>query len=233
MKLRLSLAAAALFIAGTSSAQTAEEIIKKHNAAVGGDAWTKVTSMKLTGTMSMQGMDFPLTITRIANKGVRRDMDIMGTKSYVIMTTKEGWMYIPAQGMDKPQPMPEEGVKAAQSQLALTDGLMNYAANGSKVALDGTEKIGDVQDYKIKVTNKEGKVATYLIDPNTFYITRIFMHMSMQGQEQDVTTNFSDYKKLPEGVVIAMTTDNGSYTETIKEIELNKTKDESIFKPTN
>jgi hypothetical protein len=45
----------------TAQAQTADEIVTKYAANLGGlDAMNKVSSYKITGTMTSQGMDLPL-----------------------------------------------------------------------------------------------------------------------------------------------------------------------------
>jgi hypothetical protein len=45
------------------------------------------------------------------------------------------------------------------------------------------------------------------------------------------TSNYSNYQKLPEGILFPMTVESGNGPFAIKSVEINKPVDESIFKP--
>ena len=63
----------------SAQAQTADEIIQKHTAAMGGlDAFNSVTSVKITGIVTAQGMDLPVTTQIINGKAMRTDVEVMG-----------------------------------------------------------------------------------------------------------------------------------------------------------
>jgi hypothetical protein len=60
------LALAAAFSIATTQAQTADEVVNKHIDAIGGkDAWKKVTSTKMEGSLNVQGTDVAITITKV------------------------------------------------------------------------------------------------------------------------------------------------------------------------
>ena len=42
------------------------------------EAFNAVKTAKMTGTVSVQGMDLPLTIQIINGKAIRNDVDVMG-----------------------------------------------------------------------------------------------------------------------------------------------------------
>jgi hypothetical protein len=50
------------------------------------------------------------------------------------------------------------------------------------------------------------------------------------GQEVEQTVSFSNFQKLPEGIVVAMTITQQFGDITITKVEVNKPVDESIFK---
>jgi len=215
-----------------AQAQTAADIVKKHNDAIGGTQnWNKITSIKKEGFMTVMGMDMPCTFTIVKGKGMRQDFTVMGSANYVIMTPTEGWMYIPAQGSTEPTPMPAEQLKDVAEQLDFQDKLMDASNKKYQVELQGKETIDGQECYKLKVTDANKKERTYFIDAKTFYTVRTEETANVQGQEMEVTVNYSDYKKLPEGIVVAMKEDSGdSGTMTYKTIEANTVKDESIFR---
>ena len=62
-----------------AKAQTADEIIAKHIEAIGGaENWKKVNSIKMEGTMQVQGAEVAVTQTVLHGKGSRQDISVMG-----------------------------------------------------------------------------------------------------------------------------------------------------------
>jgi hypothetical protein len=239
---KLSMLAAVMLTAGmtTVKAQTADEIIQKHITAIGGtENWNKIKSMKKIGSMSIQGMDVSMIYTVANFKGIRTDISAMGMNGYVIATPTEGWMYLPFQGMDKVTPIPAEQIKTKtyQEQLNVKANQLIDKSNISKAEYLGKDTINNVACLKLKITDKEGNEQTDYFDASTYYMIRTEAKVKGGGkdkdEEQDVTANFSDFQKQPEGVVIAMTVSApmGGGDINFKSIEINKSIDENIFKP--
>jgi hypothetical protein len=80
------------------------------------------------------------------------------------------------------------------------------------------------------VTKKGGSVSTLFIDPKNFYIIQSKSVQKANGQEMEVTTSYSNYEKLPEGIVVAksMTLPFGEMN--ISKVTVNGAVDESFFK---
>ncbi len=222
-------------LAATSFAQDAKEIVKKHNDAIGGtEKWSKVTSLRKEGTMNMQGMEMPFIITILKGKGMKQEFTVMGSENYVILTPTAGWSYIPAQGQTKPEPLPQEQLKDVAEQLDFQDKLMDASAKNYTIALMGKEDIDGKPSYKLKVTDADKNEHIYFVDAANWYLVRAQEKASVQGQEMEVTINYSNHTKLPSGIVVAMKEDTGvSGVLTYKKVEENTIKDESIFKPAN
>lgn len=233
MKKQLFLLLAGALLAGTAAtAQTADEIIKKHTEAIGGEAaWKKVASIKMTGSMTMQGMDINVVISKVKDKGMRQDINIQGKNNFIILTPTAGWAYFPIQGQTKPEPATPEMVKSQQDGLQIADELFDYAARGSKVEYVGKDDVDGTECLKLKVTDKDKNVSTLYIDPASYYIIKTVNKINANGKEMDESNTMSNYQKLPEGIVVPMSmgTDNGDVKFT--KIEVNTIKDDSIFKP--
>lgn len=213
--------------------ETASDIVKKHNEAVGGAKnWSKINSLKKEGTMTAMGMDLPTTFTVLKGKGMRQDFSVMGSDCYVILTPTGGWSFIPPQGQTKPEPMPEEQLKDVDQVLEIQDPLMAASDKKYTIELVGKEDIDGKPCHKLKVTDADKKEVTYFVDAATYYVTREVSTANVQGQDMEVVKTYSDYKKLPEGIVLAMKEDGGeSGSMTYTKIEANTVKDESVFKP--
>ncbi len=229
----LGLFTASVFFA---QAQTADEIIGKHIDAIGGaDAWKKVNTIKLDGTLSVQGgaLQIPLTITQLHNKGMRVDFSVMGQNAYQIMTPTAGWAYLPFQGQTKPEPSTADQVKAGADDLDAQGSLVDYKAKGHTVTLLGKEDVDGVDAYKLLLALKGGTTQTMLIDPKTFYVLKVISKQTVNGQEVEQNLVMSNYKKLPEGIVVPMNITRPEGEFAVSKVIVNGPVDEAIFKPSN
>lgn len=217
-------------------AQTADEIINKHVEAIGGlENWKKVTSMVQTGTMAVQGMNIDLTISTLNGKGTRQDIVAMGMTNYMIVTPTEGWRFFPIQGQQAPEAMTADDVKEGQDGLDVTGNLVDYKAKGHTAEFLGKEDVDGNECFKVKITQKGGKVETYFIDPKTYLLVKSVSVMKANGQEAEVFTSYSNYQKLPEGILVPMSMSiplgpGMNVDLTIAKVEVNKAIDESLFK---
>jgi hypothetical protein len=233
MKQLSMLLIAGALLAGTAvKAQTVDDIVKKHNDAVGGaDAWKKVSSIVMVGSVNANGMEIPVTITKVKDKGLRQDMEVMGTKGFVIMTPTAGWSFTPfGNGQTKPEPMTADDLKQSQDQMEM-DKLLTYAAAGAKVEYVGKDDVEGTECLKLKYTTKDAQVTTMYLDPATYYTIREVKKVKANGKEIDVTTNLGNFQKIPEGIVVPMTIGTGNGDVKITKVEVNTIKDDSIFKP--
>ena len=234
MKLVQSIALAAVMLVGatTVNAQTADEIIQKHIDAIGGNAWKNVHTLKLNGSMNVQGMELGMSQTVEDNKGMRMDMNIMGTNCYTIITPKEVWMYMPMQpGMDKVTPMSAEDIKMAQYKLNVRSVQIADKDLVVKAEYLGTDSVKGAACYKVKVTDKAGNLQTAFFDTKTFYMVRSESTLKLREQETEMGVDFADFKKLPEGIVLAMSWGTPQGDVTIKSVEVNKDYGPDVFKP--
>ena len=73
-------------------------------------------------------------------------------------------------------------------------------------------------------------------DPSSFYLIKSVTVRKSNGQEMEMSTTFSNYEKLPEGIVVAKSISmplgpgmNADFT--VSKVEVNKTIDPSAFVP--
>ena len=230
---RLLLSLTALLSIAMANAQTADEIISKHIDAMGGkENLSKITSVYVESGTEVMGSENPTKTTILYGKGYRSESNFNGQQLVNVVTDKGGWAINPFAGSPDPAAMPDEQYKSGEDQIYI-DPLLNYAAKGGKVELLGKEKVGSVDAYKLKYTNKDKAEITYYIDPATYYIIQAVRKGNAMGQEVTINVSFSDYKKNEAGFYMpyTMNIDMGQFAMKIntKKVEVNKPVDTSIF----
>lgn len=215
-------------------AQTADEIVSKHIEAIGGKtAIAGVKSVYMESSFEVMGNTAPSTTYIVTGKGYRNDVDFNGTKIIQCVNDKGGWGVNPMAGQSTPTAMPAEQVKAGQAQLQVGGPLFDYATKGYKITLIGKDTAGGTVQYKIKLSGIEGADYTYYIDGKTYYITKALNKTSIGGADQEVEIDFSNYKKLDNGYVMAfgqaIVLPQMTINITHNKIELNKPVDLTLF----
>jgi hypothetical protein len=222
---------AAIAITAHVQAQTADEVVSKYVTAIGGaDNWKKVNSIRKEGSFNVQGNDVSITITVLHNKGMRQDISVAGMSGYVIVSPTSGSTFLPFQGQTEPQPTPADALKLAQDAIDAQDVLVDYKAKGHSVELAGKETIDGAECFKLIVTLNSGKKITDFFDAKTGYLVRKIAKQMVNGQEVEQATTYSNFQKLPEGIVVPMTLIQPFGEITLSKVEINKPVDESIFK---
>lgn len=233
------LAMAVTLFTFAGQAQTAEEIVAKYITAIGGaDAWKKINSVVSEGKLTVQGADVTVTSTVLNGKGMRQDITAMGMTGYQIMTPTAGWSFMPFQGQQKPEPVTEEMLKESSDEYDTQGALIDYKTKGHSLEYLGKEEVEGTEAYKVKVIHKNGKIETMYFDPASFLVIRTVTKRKANGQEFEVVTSMSNYKKLPEGILVPMSINipvgPGMNADlSITKVEVNKPVNEAIFKPAN
>ena len=137
---------------------------------------------------------------------------------------------MPFQGQTAPEPLTDEDIKEGQPELDAQDELVDYIEKGSSVELVGKDDVDGTECFKLVLTFKSGKTESLFLDPKSYHIIRQIAKQKANGQEMEITTNLSNYQKLPEGIVVAMSISLPFGELNVKKVEVNKPVDEAIFK---
>jgi hypothetical protein len=219
----------------SASAQTVDEVIQKYTANIGGiDGFSKIKTLKITGTYTTQGYDLPLTISIVNGKAFRADVDAMGTSIVRAYKDGKGWTINPMAGATTATDVTGAELSALKSQCMMVSGLMDYKARGHQVELQGQVDVEGVKTYKVKFTNKEdGKITYYYISSSDYTMVKSESETDIQGRTVNVEVFYSDLKEFG-GLKFFMTRSQKMdgqvfQTTTYSNIEINPTIDEKIF----
>lgn len=224
-----------LFASLMVSAQTADEIAGKYIDAIGGrDQISKVNSMYTEGSLDVMGGTGTIKQTILTGKGAKDEIDVQGTSVTMCVTDSAGWSINPMTGNYNAEYMPPEQYKASKDEIYIGGPFTDYANRGYKLELAGQETIDSVNANKVIVTSPDSVITQYFFDPETGYLVQIIQTSNMGGQQMNITTGFSDFRKTDAGIVVPYkieTNYGGQFflTETVTKVEINQPVDPAIF----
>ena len=242
---RLVVAASLLFgSAHATAAQTADEVVEKHIAAIGGRAALgKLTSRILTGTITVTTpvgeFSGPIEVMNQAPNKVRTviNLDIPGVAKITIDQRFDGMTGYAIDTLQGNRDITGDQLEAMRNGFFPTP-LLNYKENGIGVELTGKEKVGERDAYVLVLKPKTGPSVKNFIDATTFLMIRQVVTADIPPVGPlEQTTDFSDEREV-DGVKIAHKIANSSsaqsFTITVSKVEHNGALDQTLFaKPAN
>jgi hypothetical protein len=147
----------------------------------------------------------PITIYLARNRKMRVELAFRGDTALQVFDGSNGWKLRPYLNRRVVEPFTDEEMKVSAGQQDLDGPLVDYAAKGNKIELAGIEKVEGRDDYKIKVTLKNGESKNVWIDADTFLETKIEgSPRRLDGVYHPVEIYYRDYRDVS-GVKIPFT----------------------------
>lgn len=231
-KLKVYMLSLTLLLSATViNAQTADEVIAKHIAAIGGkDKIAQIISINVESTIEVMGSSNYNKVNILNGKGYKSEFDFGGTKIIQCFTDKGGWFLNPLMGISSPTAMPNDDYNAGKDDMFVGGPLLDYAAKGNTVELKGIEKLGSRDAFKIIVTSPQNVVNTEFIDTVTYYIIKAVRNTN--GQETSAV--YSNFKTTDFGYTMAYTAEvtlpqGLTIISTVSKVEFNPSTDASAF----
>ncbi|MGZ5445249.1 MAG: hypothetical protein ACXW5U_17580 [Thermoanaerobaculia bacterium] len=236
MRKTLTLAAALLFAFSLQAADlTVDEILSKNAEARGGlEKLAAVKSMRLTGKLSMGGMEAPFTMSKKRPEMVKMEFTIQGMTGTQAFDGTNGWMVMPFMGKKDPEAISGDMLKELKDQADFDGPFIDYAKKGNKIELLGQADVEGTPAYKVKLTTKEGSETTVYLDAETFLEVKMEAKRKMQGQEIEGETTLGNYQDV-EGLLIPFSIEikpkgaPAGQTITVEKAEINPTIEDAAF----
>lgn len=179
--------------AGLVTAQSVDEIVAKNLEAKGGAARiAAVTTVKMTGRVTLQGMDAPLTIMMKRPNMVIQEMMIQGQRVVQAFDGERAWMLNPMS--NGPQELQGEQVELMKDQTDFAGVLADYKTKGHTVELAGSDIVQGKKTNKLKVTRKNGQVQYLDLDVESGLEVRSTTELDQQGNKVTIESLLSNYR---------------------------------------
>jgi hypothetical protein len=202
---------------------SAAQIVDKNIAARGGlQAWRGVEALLMSGrldaggnnrpTLPMPGqkeaqkvarqrpaeqVQLPFVIDLKRPRKMRVELQFNGQTAIQVFDGTHGWKLRPFLNRREVEPYTAEELKSASSEAELDGFLVDYAAKGTKVELDGMEKVENRDTYKLKLTLKNGQAIHLWIDAETFLETKLEGNpRRLDGKYHPVEIYYRDFRSL-------------------------------------
>ncbi len=240
---------------------TASQIVEKNVSARGGlDAWRAVHSMEMSGKMEAGGNDrptlpvpgqkagaqmparrpaeqvqLPFLMDLARPRKSRIELQFNGQTAIQVYDGSKGWKVRPFLNRHEVETFTPEELKSAAQQSDLDGLLIDYAAKGSKVELEGHESISGREAYKLKVTDRSGNARHVWVDAENFLEVKIEgTPRRLDGKYHPVATFLRDYRPvnglmIPYLLETAVEGVNQTEKILIEKVVLNPRLDESRF----
>jgi hypothetical protein len=219
-------------------AQTVDEIIDKHLAAMGGkENIAKLKTLKITSNIEVApNMKAPMTMIIVNNKAFRMDLQMQGMTMTQAVYGDSGWAIIPWSGKKEAERMNSEEIQDSKDQMDIAGALYNYKEKGHKVELLGKEDMEGTEVYKLKLTKKNGNIEYDYLDADSYLTLKETTTHKYKDKEVTGDVIYSDYRKVDGGIMfpfgIEQREAGSSQGQPLNadKVEINVPVDESIFK---
>jgi outer membrane lipoprotein-sorting protein len=118
-------------------------------------------------------VQLPFTLAKQRPNKSRLEIAFAGQTAVQVYDGKNGWKLRPYLNRNDVEPFTLEEAKAEAESDDLADPLIDHAARGTKVELDGVEPVDGHAAYKLKLTTRTGTVRHVWIDAKSFLDVKV------------------------------------------------------------
>jgi hypothetical protein len=224
MQLTRLIAAGALLLCATSAlAQTADEIVEKHLAAIGGrEALGRVRTRVSTGTVKVTTPlgELPGTLESFAkapNKSrtlVKIDLTAFGAPQLINDQRFDGISAYVIDSLNGNRDITGTQLDAMKNN-GFPTALLDYRARGHAIALIGKESVAGKPAFVLEITPKTGPRARTWIDVDSYVVARTTVRIDApSGGDVEQITEFDDYRTV-DGVKVAFSVKSSNPMQTV------------------
>jgi hypothetical protein len=202
---------------------SAAQIVEKNVEARGGiSGWRALQTLEMKGKLQAGGNrrpTIPVPGTRIGpeinskrpveqvqlpfvmelQRGRKQRLEIQfnGQTALQVYDGSQGWKLRPFLNRHEVEKYTADELKQASAQSDIDGLLIDYAGKGTKVELEGVEKVEGRSAYNLKVTDKNGNMRHDWVDAQTFLEIKVEgAPRRLDGKYHPVSTYLRDYRAV-------------------------------------
>jgi hypothetical protein len=220
---------------GDSAARSAKLAREGLGASVkrGGSAG-KTPADSEKGTEAQQ-VQLPFRLEMKRPRKSRFEIDFAGKTAVQVYDGQNGWKLRPYLNRDDVEPFTADEAKSEAAKADLEGPLVDYAAKGTQVALEGMEPVDGHNAYKLKLTLKNGNVQHIWIDTQSFLDVKVEgVPRRLDGKMRSVWIYQRDFRSV-QGLMVpylyetAIDSDPHPHRMVIESVTVNRTLDNARF----
>jgi outer membrane lipoprotein-sorting protein len=223
---------AGLIAAVAVNAQSLDQIVKSHEAAMKSDKLAGITTIKISGKVSAMGMEMPMTMYMKNPNKIKVAYSFNGQDMVSVFDGEKGYMVNPMTGSSAPVELTGDPLTQIQNNNLFKNQIADFFKSG-KLTLEGQENVNDKPTFKLKANIGANPVYLF-IDKSSYLLVKTSATVEQMGAAMNVDSYPSDYVDV-KGVILPKKTTakaNGMDASviTFDTIEVNIPIEDSIFK---
>ena len=186
-----------------------------------------------------QQVQLPFRLEMKRPRKSRLEIDFAGKTAVQVHDGQNGWKLRPFLNRDDVEPFTAEEAKAEAAKADLEGPLLDYAAKGTQVALEGKEPVEGHNAYKLKLTMKSGQVQHIWIDAQSFLDVKVEgAPRRLDGKMRNVWIYQRDFRKI-DGLMMPFVLETavdgfpGTHKMLIEKVAVNPKLDDARFSKPN
>ena len=165
----------------------------------------------------------------------RLEIEFAGKTAIQVYDGTQGWKVRPFLNRNTVEPFTAQEANAAADTDDMVDALVDYAAKGTRVELEGVEPVAGHDCYKLKLTMKGERIRHVWIDTQSFLDVKVEgTPRRMDGRMRDVWVYQRDFRPV-QGVQMPFLLETadyrypGSHKMVIEKVAVNPKLDDALF----
>jgi len=221
------------FAAEDARAQSLDQILARHFEASGQELLDGVTTVRSTGRAVQMGMEMPFIQVQKRPDKMYLEIDIQGMKLIQAYDGTEGWSVEPWVS-DEPRHISGPELENLSRTAGIDSDLVNWQGRGYLLTYSGLEQYEGGDAYLLELEKEKGVVYRYLIDSDTYLLSKIVTLSDYAGNMVEGETILGDYRNI-NGISVPTRTEirfggQTQMTNYIDKVEFDVSIDDAIFR---
>ena len=223
---------------GAAGSLSVEQIVEKNAEARGGaQAWHNIDSMVWIEHVESGNAPANYVLAMKRPNKTRFEIVAMNRMALRVYDGAQGWKLRPMRHGEGPnvQPYTVEELKFAHDEQVIDGVLIDHAAKGITLALEGVDDVDGHKAYRLKVMLPSGAMRHVWVDAQTYLETKVEREgRGTLGQPVTVTIYYRDYQtiehlQLPAVIETSAGTGQASDRLVIDKVQFNPKLDDGLF----